>query len=265
MEQVPPWKGEEILVLKVGSRYCCFAVTSKEGSQLYELAYYEAVEISDTILNQLLILHPELNQPFLKVIIGYDFSPAVILPGSYLNPEKTFTLLNSMYGTDKKSVAVTDPVLPGSEFSVYAVPYEVQGWFKSEYPDAKYFHISLPGILSIPNDNINGTIRVDFSTGHFILTVSNEGRLLLAHTVSYSTPDDVIYYLLKACRQFSISVLDVQLVISGLIEKQSALFHELYQYFINIDFKNAGWSFPGENPYPLHFFTVLNEMQQCES
>jgi hypothetical protein len=52
--------------------------------------------------------------------------------------------------------------------------------------------------------------------------------------------------------------------LSGLIDKQSALYKELYQYFINIEFSEAGWNMAGTE-YPAHFFTSLNDLAQCVS
>jgi hypothetical protein len=49
-----------------------------------------------------------------------------------------------------------------------------------------------------------------------------------------------------------------------MIDQQSALYKELYQYFLHIEFRNASWTIPADE-YPAHFFTSLNELAQCVS
>jgi hypothetical protein len=97
--------------------------------------------------------------------------------------------------------------------------------------------------------------------------VVKEGKLHIAQTLYYSSPEDILYYLLKTCNQFSLSRDGIQLFISGLIEKESQLFRELYLNFLNITFREPTWKIPayGEKEYPTHFFTALNDLARCES
>jgi hypothetical protein len=92
--------------------------------------------------------------------------------------------------------------------------------------------------------------------------------LLLAQIFSYQKAEDVLYWLLKICRQFSISQEQVILVLSGLIDKQSAVFKELYQYFLNIEFASIenDIQLSGEfEDYPVHFFSSIFKLASCVS
>jgi hypothetical protein len=262
---MPPWKGEETLVFNLGKKYCCFAVSSTVGKQLYELAYYTTDEVNESMLNQLMTLHPELRQSFKKVLVNYDQAQIILLPASKFKNENALLLLHAMYSVGNRSTVLTEPVKENEAYAVYAVPEAIHNWVLTNYPTAVYGHSYRSGIKTIPNENVTGCIRADFGTEQFSVIVSKGDQLFLVQTFPYSTPDDVMYYLLKTCQQFSLSALEVKLVLSGLIEKQSALFHELYQYFINIEFKNADWTVNEDNEYPLHFFASLNEFIQCES
>ena len=115
---------------------------------------------------------------------------------------------------------------------------------------------------------INGTSAIVTETipewQLYNVYAARQDILLLSQYYPYSTPGDVVYYLLKICHQFSLPQQEVQLQLSGLIEKQSALYKELYQYFIKIDFRDASWNIP-DSEYPNHFFTSLNDLAQCVS
>lgn len=261
---MPPWKGEEILGLKMGKEHFCFAVTDEAGNHLHELAYYTADEIDEIFLSRLLVLHPELNQHFDKVMVSYDYGQNVLIPAQYFKQENSSSLLNGLHGVGIGNSIISDFVSDNGLHSIYSVPKPVHDWILLKYPFAIFSHACKHDIKNIPKGISSGYIEADFNADSVNVMVSSEEQLLLWQKYSYVTPDDVIYYLLKACQQFSLLPSEVKLTLSGLIDKQSNLFHELYQYFINIDFKNADWIIGNNNEYPLHFFASLNEIIRCE-
>lgn len=264
LAQTPPWKGEELLVFIIGKEHCSFAATDVAGKNLYELAYYTSEEINENFLNQLMVLHPELHQSFSKTLVTYDYVQNILIPAQSFRQENAVSLIRALTGIGKDMLTFSD-VISGKEFySIYAAPKQVHDWMVSKFPSAVFCHCSKFGVKNLPQEDQAGFVRIDFSTNIFNVIVSRGRELLLCQNYSYETPNDVIYYLLKICQRFSLSPSEAKLILSGLIDKQSNLFHELYQYFINIDFKNADWNINGDNEYPLHFFASLNETLQCE-
>jgi Protein of unknown function (DUF3822) len=85
---------------------------------------------------------------------------------------------------------------------------------------------------------------------------------LLAQTYSYTAPEDIVYYLLRIVQQFALSAEEVTVILSGLIDKESALYKELYQYFLQIELRSVSWN---TGDYPAHFFSSLNDLARCES
>ena len=110
-----------------------------------------------------------------------------------------------------------------------------------------------------------GNLLINFRNEDFTVLGSNNNKLLLSQTFQYSTPADVIYYLLKICQQFNLSQQEVHLGISGLVDQESKLYRELYQYFLHVKFLEANWVIPASanNETPAHFFTSLNDLSRC--
>jgi hypothetical protein len=110
-------------------------------------------------------------------------------------------------------------------------------------------------------------LLVNIHTDEFSFIAIKENKLLIAQTHLYASPEDICYYLLKTCHQFSLSQEQVLVSVSGLIEKESQLYRELYQFFIHVAFREPGWTLPatGEHDYPAHFFTTLNDLARCAS
>jgi hypothetical protein len=71
---------------------------------------------------------------------------------------------------------------------------------------------------------------------------------------------DVVYYLLNICQKFGLSQEATHLSLSGLIDKDSALFKDIYQYFSDISF-NEGVSL--NDDYPAHYFTSIYQLAAC--
>jgi hypothetical protein len=265
LTHTPPWTGEEILAFRIGEKHCCFAVTDAGGKELYELAYHTAAEVNGNFMNRFFAVYPELNGTFSKVILCYDYSQFVLVPGSYFISENAAAVLHALQGTGRDAPVHTEPVTGSNLYIVYPVKEEVNQGMLSKFPTAICTHRNKNYLKNLPVVNHSGSLRIDFDPEYFFVVLSKQGQLLLVQSFPYSVPDDVIYYLLNICRQFSLPPSEVQLIISGLVDKQSALFHELYQYFMNITFKDADWALNEDNDYPLHFFSSLNEIIQCGS
>ena len=252
---------EQALAIKTGERHCCFSITDLSGERLSQVAYYSVAEMNENSLIDLFADHPELNNSFSKVMICYDYPQALVVPKNFFKPEESFAVLKLMYGFKGRPVVAAQSILNKDLNIVYVISNEVSEWLNKKFPSASFFHN-----YSVPIQNINSDkdFSIDFRTDEFSLIVTKENKLLLAQTFFYSSPDDVIYYLLKAAIQFSLYPKKIKLFLSGLIEKESALFKELYQYFLNIEFRNTTWQ-TDENEYPSHFFTSLNDLIQCAS
>lgn len=263
LTHVPPWHGDEILAFRIGDRYCSFAVTNSTGIELYELAYHTGDEVNGNFMSRLLSVYPELSGSFIKVFINYDSSRNLLIPDRFFNEKDSGELIKTLHGANGRMTLINGPVSEEGIRIAYKVPEEVHQGMLSKYPEAVFSHGYKFKMESMSEVKGSGIIRTDFDTESFSVIVSGNDRILLAQTFPYSIPDDVIYYLLKICSVYAMSPKEVSLSISGLIEKRSSLYHELYQYFGNVSFKNAEWAINEDNEYPLHFFTSLNEVIRC--
>lgn len=169
-------------------------------------------------------------------------------------------ILKTIYGINGNEFVLTEVIPEWQLNNISAIPKETNDFLVQKFSSAKYFHAYTIGMKNI---GVGVNFRIDFRTDEFSLIVVKENKLLLAQTFMYSTPEDVLYYLLKTTQQFSFSQTEVKLLASGLIEKESALYNELNNYFLNTGFRNAEWEISDGNEYPSHFFTSLNDLAKC--
>jgi len=254
---------QEVLSIRLGEKHFSFVITNKEGNVIHELAYCALDQCNEQELAECRKAYPVLSHAFYNVLIAYDNSQSLLIPSGHYKPGESSVLLKTMTGDLYGSHIISEQVNGWQLFNIYGMPKDVQDWMSQQFPYGNSRHQYSLAIKDIITTDA-GCVVVDFRTEDFTVLVARHHELLLARTIPYSTPEDVLYYLLKICEQFSLSQHGVRLRLSGLIDQQSALYRELTQYFIDIQFRQASWS-GGGNEYPAHFFTSLNDLARCAS
>lgn len=253
---------QQVLSLRLGENHVSFSITDITGNELYELAYGSIGWDKDT-LTDFFNNYPSLQNSFYRVLIAYDYPQSILIPSAIYQPETAQLFLRTTHGVLAGSDIISELISAWQVYNTYAVPREQHKWINQRFPAARSWHQYSLAVKKINAVGNAGHLLVDFRTDYFTLLVAKDSKMILAQCFSYTTPGDVLYYLLKTCWQFSLSQKDVSLQLSGLVDKNSALFKELFQYFINLEFRGAGWDTGSE--YPGHFFTSLNDLAQCAS
>ncbi len=255
---------EKQLAVRVGNRHFGYAVTDSTGEKLYRLAWYTGEDMLKERVATLIASAPLLKQSFKKVNVAYDFAKSLFIPLGEGREQDDLILLRTLFGAAAgKETAIREVVTGWDIHNLYATPVDIHHALQLVFPANNYWHgytVNARG-MNVANE---AALYVEVREEEFVLIVLKDRQLLLAQTYTYSTPADILYFLLQACQQFSLSQQSVKLVLSGLVTQESALFKELYQYFIDVCFREADWVFPSEqSSYPPHFFTSLNDLAKC--
>ena len=254
---------QPVLSIRLGEKHCCFSITDYNSNQLKSLAYYTDDRVTDLFLNKLLEAHEELNSRFYKILICYDYFTSNLVAFNNYKHEDAGILLQTMFGLTKTSSVISEPIAEWQLYNVYAVPEDVKLWMHQKFPSAKYWHQHTLNIKNSKTEGTAGIFLVDIRNEDFTLLAAANNEIILAQTFQYTTPVDVLFYLLNVCRQFNLSQEQVKIKLSGLVDRQSALFSDLLQYFMFVEFRNADWK--TETEYPQHFFASLNDLSACAS
>lgn len=251
----------QVLIVKLGENCLGYAIANQSGSELHSLCYCSREDESS--LTAFEEKYPALGRSYYDTKLIFDFDRSLLLPFTELKEGEAMPLLNDLYGYREPSVAVMENIPAWQLKNVYAVPAETFDWARKKFPSAKYLHAYSVSIRNLNAAAGESKLMVDLNYNKFSVVAINRNKFLAAQFFEYETPDDVLFYLLKICEQFSFSPKEVLLGLSGLIEKDSSLYKELYNYFINTSFRDAGWG--AVNDHPAHFFTSFNDIIQCGS
>ena len=208
-----------------------------------------------------------LNTRYYQAAIAYDSNETVQIPSAVYKYEDGQLHLDLVYGKAVHTTIISENVVGWNLYNVYRLPSSLQSAASWKFLSGKFW--SMYSVMLKNSNAISGdSMVVDFKTDEFTVVVVKQNKLLLAKTYAYSAPDDVLYHLLKACQQVGLTQQTVKLSLSGLIEKDSAVYRELYKYFMNVEFE----SLCGEvkisselSDHPEHYYTSISKLAACVS
>ena len=246
------------LVCEVSNEGFSYLIKDCEANTYIVLAVYNfntIIPVNHISLLQKIFESQELlSEDFRKVNVIYSFPESVLVPFSLYNSTANAGVLSMVHGDfTENDVILTDVLLDHKVYNCYRMPSEIIREINNKFPTCKAVH---QYTALMKNLSAGNKLSVIFYPQKIVLTVEKEGELLLINSFHYRTAEDVSYTLLNVCRQLEIE--NMPLEVSGLIEKESTLYKEIYKYFDPVSFTNlpAGINFSDEmNQYPSHFFS----------
>ena len=173
-------------------------------------------------------------------------------------------MLKAVYGPSAKAY-LHDNVPEWQLTNLYAMPVAFHKALQASFSSLQFFHAYTPAIKIYNGYIADNQLNVHFTPQHFRVLFKKDSSIQLAQTYAYKTPLDVVYYLLKICYEFGLSQQELHVILSGLIEKDSAMFTELHQYFANVHFAHPPEITLPDDSHPYHFFTSLYNLASCAS
>lgn len=252
--------------MSIGDRHFSYAITSASGNRLFSLGYYAGNKPDSEFLAGLPAAEPLLNQSFSEVKTEFQFSHCILIPEAFSeHKESSGELLKAMTGAFNPAQILSDVIGRHQIHAVFAVPRPLYWWLTSKFQAFQYRHHFSAVLQSGNFSGEDSCFIIDFRPQEFSVVVVKENQVVLAQTYSYSTPDDVLFRLLKICSFFGLEQEQVQIKLSGLIEEQSALYHELFQYFLHTAFRTCPeWEETLQQyGYPSQYFVSLKDLATC--
>jgi hypothetical protein len=245
------------LILEIGPDYCAYAVMTdnRSFSQVKYITFDElsAEESLRSIIN-------DLDHQVEKTIVCSAF------PHSILMPLKQFkndcSLIDVVYDQPAQHY-LNDTIAEWQMTNVYSLPSYIHH-LVNRLPNVKYYHVYTPSLKVYNGFTADSQVSVHLTTQHFRVLVRKEGKVQLVQTYFYKTPLDVVYYLLKIFSEFQLDQNETYVILSGLVEEDSAMYKELYSYFTNLHFAQPPTISLPANDHPHHFFTSLYNVAACE-
>jgi hypothetical protein len=261
---MPVQEGEgKLLSLQMANDYLGFAVSSQDQDALLALKWYGIKNLNPALLDEWFKENAWLSQSFNKIHICFDNNSNILVPASDTEVDHSPALYAA--GAHAFDTTLQEMTRDGAMSNVFTIPYQVYDWIRVHFPAARIMHLKTLLVDQCAGSGAEGLLSLNFCNNTFNLVSAQSGKLLLAQTYPYSSPADVLFYLLKVCELFNLDQEKLELRLSGLLEKDSSLYREIYQYFLQVDFIDCKWAVPEPGQeLPAHLFCTLNLIAQCE-
>ncbi len=253
--------GDNCLAMQLSTTHFIFCIYNSDNQQLLELKRYVFNHLEEKHLQDIIDKNPQLHGSFYKIVTGLDFGFSSLLPAAFNSGDAA--PLMYLEHADQQDHVITEVIEERQVANMYTVAPGILTWLVHHFPSSAYLHTHTVQIKSVEASFGGGLLRVDIAEKTFTVQAFGNEELLLSKTYAYHAPADIAFYLLKICEVFGLTQEEVALQLSGLVDEQSKLYRELYDYFLHISFLAASWS-DTISGLPAHYFTSLNELIQCE-
>ena len=248
------------MLLEIGMDHCCYARLD-EASKRFLFVRYFSFDDQESEGNIGSLLDTITDVPS-RVVIGSAYAPALLVPQQFFKQD--FLLPQLVYDLPAQKY-LSDAVPEWQLVTTYAIPSAIYDQLNARFPGARYCHVYSPALKFYNGYVAEDQVDIHFSMQVFRVLVKKDNAVQLVQTYSYKTPLDVVYYLLKICYEFKMDQAHLFMIVSGLIDKDSALYQELHHYFTNLHFAAApDYTLP-EAEHPHYYFTSLYNMAACAS
>ena len=173
-------------------------------------------------------------------------------------------MLQLVYGDIAERSIKSDLMYKYNLYNIYGVPAGVFSLINAKFPTAIHTHeySVLPDIIK-PGGN---HLYCIFGNSYINVMLIKDHKLQVIQHFYYQSAEDAVYYLLNICQVYDATTADVMVHLSGMIEKESILYREVYKYFLNIEFEKLPENFNYSDEIkklPQHLFSHLFAIVSC--
>lgn len=204
-----------------------------------------------------LLHHSEIiDTPYQRVIIGIHSSIFSLFDQNIENRNQLFAVLT---GFQEEQYSIYEDSLYDNFIISYMLQNEVIELVKSYFPQAEIQYGDsgfLKALLQKISENKCVVVNVQPQT--ISIAFKNQGQITFYNQFSYTTKEDLLYYLLWTYEELQLDTHSFPLLVFGWIEETAPLFGILYNYIRNVQIASVPFLIKSEDvTYPSHYFLPL--------
>ena len=208
----------------------------------------------------------DIASPFKSVTCAVSHNKFALIPSALFDEEKKESLLGFNHPVEKDETICFNTMRNLDAKNLFAVSKKLETSIRKQFPSAKFMHHStsfIEGLLVQHKNNTGKKVFADFSSDYFTVAILNGRELLFSNAFKYQTAEDIAYYILFVYEQLHLNPEEIELVLSGAIEKNAEEHSLLYNYVRNVKFAKRPDGFQYSYKFeeiPAHqFFSLFNQ------
>jgi len=228
-------------------------------------------EDASQILTHVLDEKKWLSNRFQKVFFLIDHQFSTLLPPALFIEDKAEMYLKFNHPVDEAQITCFNKLNNAHIINVFSISKAINDLLKKVWTNIQFYHCS-----SVMIESLSINYKNKISTNSLFLNVRDEGfdliyfknkKLHFYNMFKYHTKEDFMYFLLSAMEELQLNPEEVELVISGNIDKSSILYEMIFRYVRTSRFiernDSYGYSYLLDGLMGHKNYTLFNA-QQCE-
>ena len=184
--------------------------------------------------------NPTLNQPVFDLVIIHQNPLYTLVPNSLFKEEEAASYLKINSRIFTTDFVAFDSLENHELVNVYVPFANVNNYFFERYGEFSFYHFTTTFLENILKKEKTGNPVKMYAHlhGHQVDVIVTSGKkILLSNSFSYTTPEDLTYYILFVAEQLELNPEVFHLELSGQIDEQDSNFELLYTYirFVTIE------------------------------
>jgi hypothetical protein len=249
-----------VLLCELGEQYAIHGMYNENSRTITSLQYLEVDNLNNGITETLIENFLKLDSQ--KQFFCSAFPRNILIPKSHFNSNQD--ILSRVFHLQNDEF-LFDPIPEWQIINSYVFPAGTHKKLIERFPSAEFRNVFTPSLKIYNGFTAENQVSIYFTPKQFRVIIKKDGQLHLAQMYSYTSSADVIYYLLKIFLELNLPKEDTILILSGLIEEDSALYKQLYNYFSHIHFAVPSTVKILNNDKPQHYFTSISNLAACVS
>lgn len=180
-----------------------------------------------------------LQKNFKSVYVMCAFSKCTQVPAPLFDVNKLNTIFNFLHEKDDDEELLYNKLNISGTYLIYSIKKTYLELISTQYPNAKFFHYSLPIIenkIMLYKNKQQQKVFVNINKSSFDIMVIDCNKMLLFNTYVIDNDDDFIYFFLYVFEQLALNPEEVEVIFMGNTKKDDLYFQKARKYIRNLKF-----------------------------
>ncbi|OQX80012.1 MAG: hypothetical protein B6D61_02685 [Bacteroidetes bacterium 4484_249] len=229
------------------------------------------IENCCTLLKKTYSEHSWLNLKYKSVNIIFESQKSTLIPSPLFDESKKEMYSDFNFAYDENHEIIHNKLTNLDAYNIYTIPVQIKTTLNDLFPGHKLQSHSGPLIESLlilhKNLQFQKRIFVNVRNSYLDIIIIEERKLLYYNSFNFRSKEDFIYYVIFVLEQLKLNPEEIDLILSGYIDKNSKLFDIVFKYVRNIRFQELTESFKYSyifNDIPSHYYFNLLNVGLCE-
>ena len=214
-------------------------------------SHRSTIAVLDTDTNKYLVLQenqimpPEFKIPdslanhFRSVTCAIAHPKFTLAPSALFDEENKKPLLEFNHSITDEEKIHSDTLMNVDAKNIFSISKDIESKIRDRFINVHFIHNAtafIEGVL-IQNKNAKGQkMFADLHSSYFEIVLLENGKLIFSNAFQYKAAEDIAYYILFVYEQMHLDPEEVELVVSGEIEKTAKEHSLLYNYIRHVKF-----------------------------